>query len=361
MKFNILVVGAGLSGIVVAEQAAKRGLKTLIVEKRDHIGGNCYDYYDDNHILIHKYGPHYFRTNNKKIFDYLSKFTKWNYIQYTVKTFVDGKLYSIPINLNTINEYYGLNLNSSELQDWFESVREKIDTPTNSEEMVISKVGKEIYEKFFHGYTIKQWNLDPKELDPSVTARIPIRTNKDDRYFNEKYQAMPKNGYTKMFNNMLDNKNIKILLNSSYDEFKADITYDKLIYTGPIDHFFDYKFGKLPYRSLDFELEFIKKEFYQDYSQINYPNEYDFTRIVEYKHVTGQVSPNTTIVREYPKSNGEPYYPIPAKKNKALYDKYAREAEKLKNIYFLGRLANYKYINMDQVVCDALKLSAEIF
>ncbi len=360
MRTDILIVGAGLSGLVIAEQASKKGLNVLIVEKRNHIGGNCYDYYNEIGVLVHKYGPHYFRTNKKEIFNYLSQFTEWHYVQYKVKAFVDGRMLSLPINLNTINELYGLKLSSFELRKWFEEMREKIDNPTNSEEMVVSKVGREIYEKFFYGYTTKQWNLDPKELDASVTARIPIRTNRDDRYFTDKYQAMPKYGYTKMFEKMCDHSNIKILLKTDFKEIKNDIKYKKLVYTGPIDEFFDFKFGKLPYRSLRFEHEHYFQEFYQEYSQINYPNEYDFTRVVEIKHVTGQKHPYTTIIREYSASEGEPYYPIPVQKNKKIYNKYKEEAKKFKNVYFIGRLATYRYLNMDQVVEEALKLSKEI-
>jgi UDP-galactopyranose mutase len=360
MKADILIVGAGFSGLVIAEQAAKKGLKVLIVEKRNHIGGNCYDYYDEIGVLVHKYGPHYFRTNKKEVFDYLSGFTPWHYVQYTVKAFVDGKLLSMPINLNTINDMYGLNLSSFELREWFEEIREKIDNPSNSEEMVISKVGREIYEKFFYGYTTKQWDLEPKELDASVTARIPIRINRDDRYFTDKYQAMPKFGYTKMFEKMCEHPNIKILLNTDFKEIKNEIKYNKLVYTGPIDEFFDFKFGKLPYRSLRFEHEHYFQEFYQEYSQINYPNEYDFTRVVEIKHVTGQKHLYTTIVREYPADEGDPYYPIPAQKNKELYELYKQESLKLKNTFFVGRLATYRYLNMDQIVDEALKVSKEV-
>ena len=360
MKTDILIVGAGLSGLVIANRAAKNGLKILIVEKRNHIGGNCYDYYNEIGVLVHKYGPHYFRTNKKEVFDYLSQFTEWHYVQYKVKAYVDGKLLSLPINLNTINEMYGLNLSSFELREWFEEIREKIDNPGNSEEIVVSKVGREIYEKFFYGYTTKQWSLEPKELDASVTARIPVRTNRDDRYFTDKYQAMPKYGYTKMFEKMSAHPNIKILLNTNFKEIKDEIKYKKLVYTGPIDEFFDFKFGKLPYRSLKFEHENYFQEFYQEYSQINYPNDYDFTRVVEIKHVTGQKHPYTTIVREYPANEGEPYYPIPAQKNKKIYNKYREEAEKLKNVYFIGRLASYRYLNMDQVIDEALKASQKI-
>lgn len=359
MKFDYLIVGAGFSGAVLAERLSGIGKKVLVVEKRNHIGGNCYDFFNKNGVLVHKYGPHYFRTNSDKVITYLSQFTEWLPCRYVIKTFVNGEFYPIPINRETINKFFKVNLKTEkEVEKFLEGKREKIKNPKNAEEQVLSLAGREIYEAFFKNYTIKQWDTHPRDLDASVTARIPIRTNNDDGYFNDKFQAMPKEGYTKIFEKML--KKCEVLLKTDYWEIKDKISYDKLIYTGPIDSFFKYKHGKLPYRSLKITFESYKKEFYQDWVQVNYPNDYQFTRIVEIKHVTGQKIPCTTISKEYPIWKGEPYYPVPNKENEELYNKYQKEAEKLKNTYFLGRLAQYKYLNMDQVVENALDFFRKI-
>lgn len=354
-KYDYLIVGAGFAGSVLAERLNFVGKKVLVVEKRDHIGGNCYDYYDNSGVLVHKYGPHYFRTNFQEVVDYLSKFTQWRPYEYRIRACVNGRLHTFPINRNTLNEFFGVDLKTDqETEEFLKSKRENIENPKNAEEQILALTGKEIYEAFFKNYTIKQWGIHPKNLDASVTARIPIRTNDDDRYLNDKFQAMPKDGYTKLFENLL--KGIDVMLNVDYKVAIKNISYDKLIYTGPIDEFFDYKYGKLPYRSLKFEFENHNKEFYQDWSQINYPNDYDFTRIVEIKHATGQKIPTTTIVKEYPQSEGDPYYPIPAKENHEIYRKYEAESNNLENVYFIGRLAQYKYLNMDQVVKETLDL-----
>ena len=356
-KYNFLIVGAGLTGSVLAERLASIGKKVLVIDRRNHIGGNCYDYYDKDGILVHKYGPHFFHTNDKEAWEYLSNFTEWIHFPLRVKSFVDGQLFDLPINLNTINHLYHLNLSSQEMGLFLDKIKKKIDIPKNAEEQVVSRVGWDIYNKFFKNYTIKQWGIPPKDLDASVTARIPIRYNKDDRYFSDKYQGIPKKGYYKMFENIINHKNIELRLSSNYREIKNKVIYQNLIYTGCIDEFFNYKFGKLPYRSLRFEFETLNKKFYQDYCTVNYPNDYDFTRIVELKHATGQKVKKTTIVKEYPISKGEPFYPIPRKENETLYKKYAQEVEKFNNIYFIGRLAQYKYYNMDQVVREALNFS----
>ena len=357
MKFDFLIAGAGLAGSVLAEQLASQlNKKVLIVEKRNHIGGNCYDYYDDAGILVHKYGPHYFRTDLKHVFDYLTQFTEWHYVYYRIKVMVDGNLVPLPINLDTVNELFGYGFSSEDLKGYFDKQKTEVQTIENSEDVIISKVGKELYEKVYKSYTIKQWGLEPKELDASVCARIPVRTSRDDRYFTDKYQAMPKHGYHKMFERMLDHPNIHVMLQTDFREIKAATEFNELIYTGPIDEFFNCKYGKLPYRSLRFEHETLDTEYNQSVSQVNYPFDYDFTRIVEIKHATGQKHHKTTIVREYPVAEGEPYYPIPRPQNKGLYDKYKEEVDKLDNVYFLGRLAQYKYLNMDQVIDEALKL-----
>lgn len=361
MQVDYLIVGSGLAGSVLAEcLASQLDKKVIVVEKRPHIGGNSYDYFNENGILVHKYGPHYFRTNNKTVFDYLSQFTDWHYVYYRIKVMVDGRLLPLPINLDTINELYGSRYSSDDLKSFFENQKTAVKEIKNSEDIIISKVGRELYEKIYRDYTVKQWGLEPKDLDASVCGRIPVRTNRDDRYFTDKYQAMPKFGYHKFFEKMLDHPNIKIMLQTDFKEIKDSIKYGALIYTGPIDEFFDCKYGKLPYRSLRFEHETLDKEYYQQVSQVNYPHDYDFTRIVEIKHATGQQHHKTTIVREYPAAEGEPYYPIPMPKNEDMYKRYKAEAERLDNIYFVGRLAEYKYYNMDQVVARAFEVFEDI-
>jgi UDP-galactopyranose mutase len=355
--FDFLIVGAGFAGSVLAERIGSQlRKKALIVERRDHIGGNCYDFYNEDGLLVHKYGPHYFRTNNKKVFDYLSQFTRWHHCQYKILAFVDGRPLPLPINLDTVNSLYGLNLSSFELEKFFEKVRKPVQRIRTSEDVIVAQVGVELYEKFFKNYTRKQWGVDPSELDASVCARIPVRTNKDGRYFSDKYQAMPKHGYTEMFKKMISHPNIHLLLKTDYREIQDLVPFNRMIYTGPIDEFFDHKFGRLPYRSLRFEFETLDQEWYQPVSQVNYPNDYDFTRIVEIKHATGQRHQKTTIVREYPSEEGDPYYPIPREENRLLYEKYKKEANKLDSTYFIGRLAHYKYYNMDEVVALALEL-----
>ncbi len=353
--YNFLIIGAGFAGSVLAERIASQlDQKVLIVDKRNHIGGNAYDYYNEEGILVHKYGPHIFHTNSKEVFDYLSQFTEWREYQHRVLASVDGQLLPIPINLDTINKLYNFNFSSDEMKSYLNQVKVEIEHITNSEEQVISKVGKDLFEKFFKYYTKKQWDLWPSELDASVTARLPIRYNRDNRYFTDKYQVMPKYGYTKMFEKMLDHPNIHIMLNTDFKDVVNEIRYDKLIFTGPIDEYFGYKYGKLPYRSLKFEFETLDLNFYQPVGTVNYPNEYDFTRITEFKHLTGQKHEKTTIVKEYPSSEGDPYYPIPRPQNEKIYQKYKTEADQLKNVFFVGRLGTYKYYNMDQVVAQAL-------
>jgi UDP-galactopyranose mutase len=355
--FDYLIVGAGFAGSVLAERLASIGeQKVLLVEQRDHIGGNAYDYFNKDGILIHKYGPHIFHTNSKKVFDYLGKFTGWRPYEHRVLGSVDGQLVPIPINLTTINKLYGLNLNCGEVEAFFESKAEKIDRVKTSEDVVVSKVGRELYEKFFKNYTKKQWDLDPSELDASVTARVPTRTNKDDRYFTDTYQAMPLYGYTRMFQKMLSHPNIKIMLNTDYKEIIDVIPYKNLIYTGPIDSFFNYCYGRLPYRSLEFKFETHDTENFQATGTINFPNEHAYTRITEFKHLTGQKHSKTSIVYEYPQAEGDPYYPIPRPENAEIYKKYQQLANAMTNTYFTGRLATYKYYNMDQVVAQSLSL-----
>lgn len=353
--FDYLIVGAGFAGSVLAERlATQANKKILIIDKREHIAGNAYDYYNNDGILIHKYGPHIFHTNSKEVFEYLGQFTPWRPYEHKVLASVDGQLVPIPINLNTINQLYGLNLNSSEVEDFFASKAEKVAGVKTSEDVVVSKVGRELYEKFFRGYTRKMWDLDPSELDASVTARVPTRTNRDDRYFTDTYQAMPLYGYTQMFQNMLSHKNIKVMLNTDYKEIIDFIPYKNLVFTGPVDEYFNYCYGKLPYRSLEFKFESVDQEVFQPTGTVNYPNEQLYTRITDFKYLTGQKHSKTAIVYEYPKAEGDPYYPVPRPENAELYKKYQQLAASMTNTYFVGRLATYKYYNMDQVVAQAL-------
>ncbi len=358
--FDFMIVGAGFAGSVLAERLSKTGKKILIVDKRNHIAGNAYDFYNDDGILIHKYGPHIFHTNSKEVFDYLGMFTSWRPYEHRVLASVDGQLLPIPINLNTINKMYNLNLSSEGVESFYASKAEIIHPVCTSEDVVITKVGRELYEKFFRGYTRKQWDLDPSQLDSSVTSRVPVRSNKDDRYFTDTYQVMPLNGYTKMFETMLGHPNIKVMLNTDYKEIKEDIPYKNMIYTGPIDYYFDYCYGKLPYRSLEFKFQTINAEKFQQTGTINYPNEQAYTRITDFKYLTGQVHPKTSIVYEYPKADGDPYYPVPRPENAELYKKYQQLALATPNTFFAGRLATYKYYNMDQVVAQALTLYKKI-
>jgi len=355
--FDYLIVGAGFAGSVLAERLASvANKKVLIIDQRNHIAGNAYDFYNNDGLMVHKYGPHIFHTNSKTIIDYLGQFTEWRPYEHRVLASVDGQLLPIPINLNTINGLYGLNLCSDTIEQFFEKRAEKVNKVRTSEDVVISKVGRELYEKFFRGYTKKQWDLDPSELDASVTARVPVRTNRDNRYFTDTYQLMPLHGYTKMFENMLSHPNIKVMTNTDYREIADVIPYKNLIYTGPIDEYFNFCYGKLPYRSINFKFETLDVEKYQATGTVNYPNDYAYTRITEFKYLTGQQHKKTAIVYEFPTAEGDPYYPIPRQENAEIYKKYEALAATMTNTYFTGRLATYKYYNMDQVVAQSLTL-----
>ncbi|RXF74314.1 UDP-galactopyranose mutase [Hansschlegelia zhihuaiae] len=354
--YDWLIVGAGFAGSVLAERiASERDQSVLIIDRRPHIGGNAYDRHDDAGVLMHQYGPHIFHTNSDAIFDHLSKFTEWRPYEHRVLGRIDDKLVPIPINRTTINALYDLDLKTDEeAQAFLDSRAEPVEEIRTSEDVVVSKIGRELYEKFFRGYTTKQWGLDPSELDKSVTSRVPTRTNTDDRYFTDTHQFMPKHGYTRMFERMLDHPNIKIMLNADYREIRDEIPHRRLIFTGPIDEFFDFRFGRLPYRSLKFKHVTLDQEQYQPVGTVNYPMTEDYTRISEYKHLTGQEHHKTTITYEYPSATGDPYYPIPRPENQALYKKYQALAMETENVHFVGRLATYRYYNMDQVVGQAL-------
>lgn len=359
--YDYLIVGAGLAGAVLAERlASKANKKVLLIDKRNHIAGNTFDYYNSDGILVHKYGPHIFHTNSKEVFDYLSKFTEWRPYEHHVLASVDGQLVPIPINQNTVNALYGLNLSQLQVQDFFNSKAEKKDQVLTSEDVVVNAVGRELYEKFFKHYTIKQWALDPSELDASVTARVPTRTNKDNRYFTDSYQAMPLHGYTNMFQRLLDHPNIHIMLNTDYKDLVDEIDFKTLIYSGPIDAYFDFCFGKLPYRSINFKSQTIDSENYQPTGTVNYPMSQAYTRITEFKHLTGQKHQKTSIVFEYPTAEGDPYYPIPRKENMAIYNQYKTLAAAEPDTFFTGRLGTYKYYNMDQVIAQSLTLFKKI-
>lgn len=359
--FDYLIVGAGFAGSVLAERLAVGSNKRVLVcEKRSHVGGNAYDHYDEHGILVHKYGPHIFHTNSRDVFDYLSRFTAWRRYEHRVLASVDGQLVPIPINLDTVNRLYGLSLTSFEVEQFFAKVAEKVERVKTSEDVVVSRVGRELYEKFFRGYTRKQWGLDPSELDASVTARVPTRTNRDDRYFTDTYQAMPAHGYTRLFERMLDHPNIKVMLNTDYREIERALPWRAMIYTGPIDAFFDFRYGALPYRSLVFRHETVGAPVFQPVGTVNFPNEHAYTRITEFKHLTGQEHTKTSIVYELPQAEGDPYYPIPRPDNAALYERYRALAKATPNVSFVGRLATYRYYNMDQVVAQALKLYADL-
>jgi UDP-galactopyranose mutase len=353
--FDWMIVGAGFAGSVLAERiASQRNETVLLVDKRAHVGGNAYDCYDEAGILVHQYGPHIFHTNAQPIVDYLSQFTAWRPYEHRVLSHVDGQLLPIPINLDTINRLYDLQLTSEGLQDFFASRRESVDEVRTAEDVVVSTIGRELYEKFFRGYTTKQWGVDPSQLSKSVTARVPTRTNRDDRYFGDTFQQMPAGGYTRMFHRMLAHRNIKIMLQTDYRDVRSSIPFRRMIYTGPVDEYFDCSLGPLPYRSLRFEHVTLDREQFQPVAVVNYPQAEPYTRITEYKHLTGQKSPKTSLTYEFPTDIGDPYYPVPRAENEALYKRYQALAAAIPDVWFVGRLATYRYYNMDQVVGQAL-------
>ncbi len=360
--FDTLVVGAGFAGSILAERLASQlGHRVLVIDRRDHVGGNAFDYTDEHGVLVHRYGPHIFHTNAEKVVEYLSNFTEWLPYEHRVVAEVDGKLVPIPINRTTINELYGLNLRTDEEVEAFYAERaEAIDYIRNSEDVVVAKVGRDLYEKFFRGYTRKQWERDPSELHASVCARIPTRTNTDDRYFNDSFQKMPAEGYTAMFESMLAHPNIEVRTSTEFGDVRDSVEYGHLVYTGPIDAYFDHRYGKLPYRSLEFELRHEETPdggLVYPTGTVNFPSaEVPYTRITEYRHLNGQLRhPHSTLHVEYPRSEGDPYYPIPNDETRALYKRYETLAAEQPNVTFVGRLARYQYLNMDQVTAQALQ------
>ena len=360
-NYDVLVVGAGFAGAVCAERLAEAGKRVLIIDRRPHVGGNAHDKFDAAGVLIHVYGPHLFHTNGKRIFEYLSRFTAWRFYEHRVRASVEDRLYPIPINRRTINDLYGLNLDEAGVSAYLDSVREPRDPIKTSEDVVLNSVGRDLCEKFFRGYTQKQWGVDLSQLSAGVAARIPTRANDDDRYFTDTYQFMPAAGYTALFDKMLDHPRIDVQVAVDYERVRGQVDVDLTIYTGPIDAYFDYRFGKLPYRSLEFEHVHIPNSSrFQEVGTINYPNDNRYTRITEFKHVTGQECAGTSIVREYPTDTGDPYYPIPRPENEALYKRYQELGNAETGVKFVGRLAQYRYYNMDQVVGAALKTAADI-
>jgi UDP-galactopyranose mutase len=356
-RYDYLIVGCGFAGSVLAERLAnEHGARILMIDKRDHVGGNAYDEKNADGILYHRYGPHIFHTNSDEVFAYLSRFTSWRPYEHRVLATVRDQLVPIPINRTTLNELFGANLKTDEEAARFLAARaEPVADIRTSEDVVVNAVGRELYELFFRGYTRKQWGLDPSELDKSVTARIPTRTNTDDRYFADKHQAMPADGYTAMFQRMLDHPNISIALGTDYRDVRREIDAAHTIYSGPIDEYFDWRFGKLPYRSLRFVHSTIDAERFQPVGTVNFPSEdVPYTRISEYKHLTGQQHRQTSITLEYPSAEGDPDYPIPREENQALYKKYEALADATRGVTFVGRLATYRYYNMDQIVGQAL-------
>ncbi|MDP1625095.1 MAG: UDP-galactopyranose mutase [bacterium] len=361
-RYDIVIVGAGISGATLAERyATQLGKRVLVLEKRGHVGGNCHDYINDAGIRVAKYGPHYFRTNDEGVWRYVQSFSSWEPFVPKALSHVNGVDVPIPVNIHTVNALFGTNIETEEqMKAWLEAETDHIIEPKNSEEAALRRIGKRLYELMFKNYTTKQWDMSPCDLDPSVMDRIPVRLNHDDRYFTDKYQMYPTEGYSKIFERMLSNPLIEVRTNSSWESLKDAVgKYEKLFFTGTIDSYFDDNLGKLEYRSLRFEEQTLDQEWYQKSVQVNYPSlDVPFTRIVEYKHQTRQSNPRTTIVREYPTWDGEPYYPVASQKNKEIYERYQKKAEALEGqgIYFVGRLANYKYFNMDQAFRNSLDL-----
>ncbi|KJU82854.1 udp-galactopyranose mutase [Candidatus Magnetobacterium bavaricum] len=372
MSVDVLVVGAGISGCVLAERFASVAHKrVLVIDRRGHIGGNCHDCLDEAGILIPLYGPHMFHTSYENVWQYLGRFTQWQPYKHRVKSYVDGMLVPVPVNIETVNRLFGLTMSSEgEMLNWLRNNTQEIKEPKTSEDVALMRVGRALYEKMFKNYTKKQWDRWPDQLDASLIGRIPVRTNFDDGYFSDKYEGVPARGYTSIFQNILDHKNIDVMLNIDYlkdrDALLRDIGgYETLIFTGRIDAFFDYRFGRLQYRSLEFEYETLDMECFQSNVVINYPNDpndYPYMRVTEPKLYTGQRHQRTTIIREYPTWEGDPYYPVPSQDNLECYMRYEHAAKALEKdgTYLIGRLANYKHLNMDQAFKNALDLFAKI-
>jgi len=364
--YDVLVVGAGFAGSVMAERAASRGLRVLVIDRKQHIAGNAYDELDGHGVLIHRYGPHIFHTNAPSVSDYLSRFTEWRPYEHRVRAQVGDRLVPMPINRTTINSLYDLNLrDESDVESFLASVAEPMDRTLTSEDAVVSKVGRDLYERLFRPYTRKQWALDPSELDAAVCGRIPVRHNVDDRYFTDDFQCMPSDGFTAMFERILEHPLIEVRIGVDYGDLPADVRYRRLVWTGPVDAYFDCRFGVLPYRSITFRLEthaVPDGDLIQPVAVVNYPSaDVPYTRCTEFRHLTGQAAPVSTLAYEYPCADGDPYYPVPRPENRELYKRYQKLAASERNVIFVGRLARYQYLNMDQVVAQALVAAREAF
>lgn len=361
---DTLIVGAGFAGATVARVLADAGERVLVIDKRPHIAGNAYDRLDEAGVLVHEYGPHIFHTNSEKVFAFLSHFTDWHPYEHRVLAVPDardGRSYPLPINRVTINALYGLQLDEEGVSAFLQRVREPREPIRTSEDVVLNAVGRDLCEKFFRGYTRKQWGLDLSQLAGGVAARIPTRSNDDDRYFTDTYQAMPAEGYTRLFERLLDHRNIEVRVGTTYEDVGAALDRRRTVFSGPIDAYYGHRYGRLPYRSLRFEHEHLPQcAQYQAVGTVNYPNNHAYTRITEFKHLTAQTHQGTSIVREYPTAEGDPYYPVPNPANEALFKRYEALADAEDAVYFIGRLAQYRYFNMDQVVAAALALGQRL-
>ena len=357
----ILVAGMGFAGITAARALADAGLRVHLVERRNHVGGNAFDALDAHGIRVHPYGPHIFHTNAARIVAFLSRFTAWRSYEHRVLARVGGQLVPIPINRTTINRLYGLDLDERGVADFLAAVREPLTRLETSEDLVLASVGRDLCERLYRGYSRKHWGLDLSELAAGVAARIPVRTNDDDRYFSDSYQCMPADGYTPMFQRILDHPLITFDTGVEFESVRDSIPHRHLVYTGRIDAYFGYCYGHLPYRSIEFRHEHLPElRVFQPVATVNYPDDGDYTRITEFKHLTGQSHEGTSIVREYPKADGEPFYPIPRRENEALFQRYKARADSCGGVTFVGRLAQYRYYDMDQVVGAALAAAGRI-
>jgi UDP-galactopyranose mutase len=361
---DTLIVGAGFAGATTARELAEAGDRVLVIDKRPHIAGNAYDRRDAAGLLVHEYGPHIFHTNSERVFEFLSRFTEWRPYEHRVLAVPDartGDAFPMPINRTTINRLYGLDLDEAGVADFLARMREPRDPIRSSEDVVLNSVGRDLCEKFFRGYTRKQWGLDLSQLAGGVAARIPTRTNDDDRYFTDRFQAMPAAGYTRLFERLLDHPNIEVRTGTAYEDIGAQVDRRRTVFSGPIDAYYGHRFGRLPYRSLRFEHEHLAHcTQVQPVGTVNYPNDFAYTRITEFKHLTGEQHRGTSVVREFPTDDGDPYYPIPSPANEALFKRYEALAEAESAVFFIGRLAQYRYYNMDQVVAASLALTQRL-
>jgi UDP-galactopyranose mutase len=354
--YDYLIVGGGLAGATLAERLASQlNARILLIDRRDHIGGNCYDPINADGIRYHRYGPHIFHTNSRNVVAYLSRFTAWRRYEHRVLSRVNGQLLPLPITRTTINRLYGLELDDAGLETFLRARAIPSRHIDSSEKLMLSRVGRELYDLFFRGYTRKQWGLDPAQLDPTVCGRIPARSNDDDRYFSDAFQAMPADGFGAMVARMTADPRIEIVTGHDYRTIADRVAFNHVVFTGPIDEYFEHRYGRLPYRSLEFEFQTIDREWVQAAGCINEPSEsVPYTRTTEYKHLTGQTHPKTVVSREFPRADGDPYYPIPRADNRALYERYRKLAARETHVTFVGRLAEYRYYNMDQVIASAL-------